>query len=188
MADETTTPGEVLKKKRIRKTLEERLSEKEEKIQQLKAQAALLKRKQSAQRRKARARVLIKLGARWAAANKIEDVEHFDPSTVPDAAFLPKHEDPDPVDARRGVFIKKVGVNILIRCGIDSNAKADAMSDEEQEKFLRFLSKICPSIFRYKNWTDGEVASYWAYWDDAWQSFCTYSEDVFFERKKGEKE
>lgn len=186
MAEETTTLGEVMKKKRIRKTLEEKLSEKEEQIQRLKAQAAILKRKQSAKRRKARARVLIQLGARWAAANKIEDVEHLDPASIPDSSFLPTPK-ADPATDRRRLFIKKVGENMLARSGIDSNAKVDAMSDEDQEKFLRFLSKMQASMLRYKNWTDGETGSFWGYWDDSWKLFCTYPEDVFFKREKNKK-
>ena len=173
-----TTVEELKKKARIRKTLEEQLAEKERKILELKAQAKILKRKQSAQKRKARARVLIQLGARWAALNKIEDVEHLDPSSVPDSSCL--HVSIH----RRGLFINRVGSSILDRCGIDSNEKIDAMSDEELEKFLRFLRKILPSIFRYRNWKDGDIGSYWSYWDDAWELFCKYPEDVFFERNK----
>ena len=178
-----TTVEELKKKARIRRTLEEQLAEKERKILELKAQAKILKRKQSAQKRKARARVLIQLGARWAAANKLENVEHLDPSSVPDSSFLHAPKE-DPVSKRRNRFIQGVGVLLLCRCGINSNEKLDAMSDEEQKKFFRFIKKVEASMLRYQNWKDGDTGSYWSHWDGAWESFCKYPEDIFFERTK----
>lgn len=187
------------KKKRIRKTLQQQIESRQEKIAHEKAALSLLKRKQQAQKRRQRARLMFQIAEIVVKEKNIDLKPLLDDPAKNDHAekqvirekFLEKFKNqlssvpapaPAPVpapapDDLNTLFISMVGKTLLFRlCGFTDKD----LPSLDKEKFLRFLSKTAVLMTRRKNYQeDGEYGRYWDFWSNYWKSYSTHPENLF---------
>lgn len=180
------------KKKRIRKTLQQQIESRQEKIAHEKAALSLLKRKQQAQKRRQRARLMFQIAEIVVKEKNIDLKPLLDDPAKNDHAekqvirekFLENFKNQlssapvsAPAPAPNTEFISSVGKIVLF---ILCRFTAEDLTSLDKEKFINFLTKTTVLMTHRKNYQeDGEYGRYWDFWPNYWKAYSTHPENLF---------